>query len=283
MRAVSRRRKLRKNISVGITVICLFAAGCLALLLTPVFSVDSVTVTGNTTISTDTIVQGSGIVRGTNIFGVSLSAVRDKLSLMNGIDTVKVRRSLPSTIRITVTEGNPLVYVENNGDFVGITVDGKVVDVVSAGTIEALTLTVQPNERTDTEEETEEEISTPRTYGKTVVYGMGEMEYTNGKIIKFADSLKGEKLMLLMSGFLSDDISQGFTQADMSVYDSITLLYRGRLTVRLGSAERLEYKLKCFKTIVGESLGEDSEGTLDLERLIYSPKKAGDKKEDKEE
>lgn len=269
---MSRRRKLKKKISVGITAFCLFAAGCMALLLTPLFSVDTVTVTGNRTVSTDTIVQGSGIVKGTNIFSISLSAVRDKLSYLNGIDTVKVKRSLPSTIRITVTEGNPLVYVENNGEFVGITADGKVVDVAAAGSAAALTLTagIAPASDAEADEEAEQQ---PRPAGKTVVYGMGEMSYVNGRLIEFSDSAKAEKLMLLMNSFLSDDVCRDVTQADMSAYDNITLVYRGRLNVRLGNAERLEYKLKCFKAILEEKLGDDPEGTLDLERLSYSPKK----------
>ena len=135
-----RRRGLKKGISIGVTAFCLIAAGCLALLLTPIFDVQTVTVTGNRTLASEDIVKNSGIVTGTNIFQVSLRAVGDRLTSMEGIDTVKVRRSLPSTVRIAVTEGTPLVYVEQEGTFVGITADGKVVDVAEAGSAAASVL-----------------------------------------------------------------------------------------------------------------------------------------------
>lgn len=288
------RRRLKKQISVGATVFCLIAAGCLALLLTPIFDVDTVTVTGNNAIATEDIVRNSGIIKGVNIFSVSLTAAQDRLSAMNGIDTVKVRRSLPSTIRINVTEGNPLVYVESGGSYVGITAAGKVVDVAEAGSAAAAVIsaglsvpvtdeTVEKPEESDEEldEETDgdkdggtEALSAQRqTPGRTVVYGMGAFTYTYGRKIEFQDKIRAEKLSLLMNGFLGDDICRGFTTIDMAAYDNINLVYQGRLNVRLGDAERLEYKLKCFKKLISENLGEDASGTLDLERLTYSPKK----------
>ncbi len=290
-----RRRRLKKGISVGLTAFCLTAAGFLALLLTPVFDVQTVTVTGNRTLASEDIVKGSGIVTGTNIFQVSLRAVSDRLTSMEGIDTVKVRRSLPSTIRITVAEGSPLVYVERDGGFVGITADGKVVDVAEAGTGAAAVLAsgyAGASPLNGSEDETvgddgenagdedgtaaeapEEADGLPVLTGKTVVYGMGGFEYSVGKPIEFDDAVKGEKLALILSDFMGDELCRGFTSIDMSAYDDVTLVYRGRLKVRLGSVERLEYKLKCFKTLIGENIGEDASGTLDLELLRYNPKK----------
>lgn len=273
---------MKKKLSVGISVFCILVAGCMALLLTPIFSVETIIVTGNKTISTEEIILGSGIVRGSNIFSINLGAVKKKISYMSGIDTVQVKRSLPSTIRITVTEGNPIVYVENMGDLVGLTADGKVVEIISAGSLpssvpeppaeEGEAADGEPEEPV-TEDAPEPPADNPALTGRTVVYGMGEMEYSVGKTIRFSDEKKSENLLKLMGEFLCDSMGRDFTQVDMSIYDNITLLYRGRLNVRLGSAEQLEYKLNCFKTIIGDYLEADTEGTLDLERLTYSPKK----------
>ena len=277
------RRKINKKLSMGISIFCIIVAGCMALLLTPIFNVDTITVTGNKSISSEEIILGSGIVRGSNIFSVSLKKVKNKLSYMNGIDSVKIKRSLPSTIRITVTEGKPIVYIENNGDLVGVTADGKVVEVISAASLPS---PVAPaTEKDDAEGAFDEEASDEGTAqekqpeekpfytDKTVVYGMGEMEYSVGKTVRFSDEKKSENLLKLMGEFLSDSMGQDFTQVDMSVYDNITLEYQGRLKVRVGSSEQLGYKLECFKTIIGGYLEEGTEGTLDLERLTYSPKK----------
>lgn len=258
------RPSTKKKLSVGISVLCIIVAGCMALLLTPIFSVDTVIVTGNKTISSEDIIRGSGIVEGKNIFSINLGAVKKKISYISGIDTVNVKRSLPSTIRITVTEGYPLVYVENMGDLVGLTADGKVVEVISAGSL--------PSSEPAAEED--EAVAEPVVLpGRIVVYGMGEMKYSVGKTIKFSDQKRSDGLLKIMSEFLSDSMCRDFTQVDMSVYDNITLVYQGRLNVRLGSAEQLGYKLACFKEIIENQLGENPDGTLDLQRLTYSPKK----------
>ena len=282
------RRKTKKKISMGISVFCVIVAGCMALLLTPIFSVDTITVTGNKTIASEDIVRGSGIVRGSNIFSVSLSAVQDRISCMSGIDSVKVRRSLPSTIRITVIEGNPIVYIEDQGNLVGLTADGKVVEVISAVSLPSSAPKPPADENVDEdnpeepkeaeddgedEPQTEASAETPPPVDKTVVYGMGEMKYQMGKAIEFSDNKKADDLMKLMGEFLKDDVGREFTLVDMSVYENITLVYQGRLKVRLGSSEQLGYKLACFKEIVGQQLGENPEGTLDLQRLTYNPKK----------
>ncbi|MGN1097929.1 MAG: FtsQ-type POTRA domain-containing protein, partial [Clostridia bacterium] len=284
-----KRRKLKKQISVGITVFCLIAAGCLAILLTPVFNVTSVTVTGNKTIAAEDIISGSGIVKGSNIFSVSLRSVKDKVSSMNGISSVKVRRRLPSTISIAVREGSPVVYIDNGGDYVGLSADGTVIEIIRGNSVKAETKPVTEPEDTgadeetpaeeDTQEddaaeesETEPDIEEPdgedgNNPGAPVVKGMGKMTCKVGAKIKFSDEKKAENLNKLMDEFLTDEVCKGFTSVDMTYYDSVTLVYGGRLNVRLGAVENLGYKLKCFKAIMEENLGEDTSGTLDLERL----------------
>lgn len=268
--------RLGKKASIGISMLCIIAACCLALLLTPIFDVQTVSVDGNTVVSTEEIVKASGITTGSNIFSVSLRSVRDRLSRLGGIDTVKVKRRLPTTIRITVTESVPLVYVENNGSLVGITAAGKVTGVISAASLGI----TSPKEEEDEDgggadgdaEEPSAETPEPQTSENaiTVVYGMGEMTYSVGDTVKFEDEKRASKLMELMDKFLSAD--RDFTEVDMSVYDNVTMVYRGTLDVRLGTVEELEYKMKLFQKIV-EYLGGDLTGTVDLQRHTYNPKK----------
>ena len=99
---------------------------------------------------------------------------------------------------------------------------------------------------------------------------MGEMTYSVGDTVKFEDEKRASKLMELMDKFLSAD--RDFTEVDMSVYDNVTMVYRGTLDVRLGTVEELEYKMKLFQKIV-EYLGGDLTGTVDLQRHTYNPKK----------
>ena len=116
-------------------------------------------------------------------------------------------------------------------------------------------------------------MRTAKTPRRPLPPGMGGFKYSVGRPIDFDDEVKGEKLALILSDFMGDELCRGFTAIDMSVYDNVILVYRGRLKVRLGAVERLDYKLKCFKTLITDNIGEDAGGTLDLELLRYNPKK----------
>lgn len=282
----------------GLVAISLIAAGIFALLLTPVFNVHTVTVHGNKTVAREDIVRGSGIIEGTNIFGVSLSRVKDNLESMNRISSAKVRRVLPSTISITVEEGAPAVYILSGSDCVGITSDGRVVTVTSAPA--SLTNEAAPrraadadepdagenNENTEDEKNDEElgeepepdESEKPETVvlstglDRAVVIGMGGAQYKVGQKIVFDDEVKSQQLFKLLDEFLFDDICLGISRVDMSRYDSIFMNYGSGLKISLGPAEELSFKLKSFKAIMAEQLSDDATGTLDLVRLTYDPK-----------
>lgn len=291
--------------SAGLIALSLAAAGFFALLLTPLFNVKTVVVRGNKTVSSEEIIKGSGIVEGTNIFGVSLSLVRDNLKKMNRVSDAKVKRVLPSTVSITVTEGAPVAYIYDDGDCVGITADGRVVDVTRAAAMpsappeaedeppkedeakdekkadeaedgEASDEEENSDEEASDKEETdapEEEAAQPDTGLEcALVTGMGKMKYKTGGKIQFEDETKAADLFKFIDEFLSDEVCRGVTSVDMSRYGAVSFVYKGTLKVSVGSAEELGYKLKCFKAILTEQLGEDPKGSLDLERLTYSPK-----------
>ncbi len=112
-----------------------------------------------------------------------------------------------------------------------------------------------------------------RAVDRALIVGMGEMEYKIGKKIEFSDEIKAEKLFRLLDEFLCDDICQGISYVDMSLYDNVTMVYGEGLKISLGAADELAFKLRSFKAIMEEQLGEDAVGTLDLERLTYNPKK----------
>ena len=283
----------------GLIAISLIAAGIFALLLTPVFNVRTITVHGNKTVAREELVRGSGIIEGTNIFGVSLSRVKDNLESINRVSSVKVRRVLPSTISITIEAGAPTVYVLSGRDCVGITSDGRVVTVTSApASLTGAKASPLPSasadepgdeenresaededfdEKAEEEPEPEPEEAEPVVLStgldRALVIGMGGAKYKVGQKIVFDDEVKSEQLFKLLDEFLYDDICLGINMVDMSRYDSISMDYGAGLRISIGPAEELAFKLKSFKAIMGEQLSDDATGTLDLVRLTYDPKK----------
>lgn len=307
-----RRRRKNKHISMGIAVLCLIAAGCLALLLTPVFNIKNIIVTGNNTTSSEDVIRVSGIVKNVNIFSVSLREAESRVSNMQAVESVKIKRALPSTVRITVTEGVVVAYVENNGEYVGVSSSGMVVDVRKSAAVPAATPSDEgedePAENTDgdtggTQDSDAQDSGTQdsdesadgasadsvQTGSETqsvnlpsvpVITGMGDMEYKLKGRIEFSDEKKAENLQRLMEELINDEIGEEITMIDMSVYDNIKFVWKGSLTVRLGDTSDLEYKIRLFKQILTSDegkaeLGNDPSGTLDINtgRGVYRPKK----------
>ena len=95
------KRKQKKQIAV-LTLIVLVASIVAIMLLTPGFDIKKINVHGNVVVTEEEIIFSSGIVNGENIFSVSLSQAKDSISSMGYIESVKIKRKLPSTIEITV-------------------------------------------------------------------------------------------------------------------------------------------------------------------------------------
>ncbi len=295
----TKRRKPKKNISVGLVAVCLCLAGVMALLLTPLFNVDNIIVRENVVLSEEAVVKSSGVAKGTNIFGISLSKVRDNVEKLPTVESAKVKRIFPSTISITVKESTPAAYIYDHGDCVGITADGRVTDVKHTSAIvedaepektddkakaaDSEDGEIRPDSDKEEDESDEKEgggegetntKSDSRDTGleRPLIIGMGEFSYKVGGKIEFSDETKSENLYKLLNEFLGDEICADAATVDMSRYEKITFTMKSGLNVNLGEAAKLSYKLKCFKAIMAQELDGASKGTLDLENLTYSPK-----------
>lgn len=122
------KRRQRKQLAF-LTVIVLVASIAAIMLLTPGFDIKEIEVHGNSVLKDEEIVRSSGIVKGVNIFGVSLSEAKDNIKSMGYVESVKVKRSLPSTVEITVVEEVGVAYIKAKDGYVIITADGRCVDI----------------------------------------------------------------------------------------------------------------------------------------------------------
>ena len=125
-----KRRKLVFKIVKILMLIGIIIGGIIYALLSPIFNVKEILVTGNSKISSATIVSLSGISIDQNIFNFRTSQTVDSIKQNAYIDTVEIKRNLPDTIEINVTEreptfminfGNTYVYINNQGYMLEIT------------------------------------------------------------------------------------------------------------------------------------------------------------------
>lgn len=94
----------------------------------PIFSVSTILVNGNRWVSTGEILTLVDSLRGQNIFLTNLEIQRSNLQASAWVKDVNLRRVLPSTVIVSVTERQPLGVARHGGRLYLVDEIGKVVD-----------------------------------------------------------------------------------------------------------------------------------------------------------
>ncbi len=76
------------------------------------FAIQSIEVQTDGVIAPEQLRRWAGVKPGTNLIGLDLAAVKRNLELVSVIDTVSVERILPRTLKIRVTERQPVAQVD---------------------------------------------------------------------------------------------------------------------------------------------------------------------------
>jgi cell division protein FtsQ len=114
-RPPSHRRVLVRR-SVAISVPLVVAALVAVVLWTPVLGVRGVDVVGTRTLTAAQVVAAARVPHGTPMARLDTAAVAARVHELTRVATVDVSRDWPSTVRITVTERDPIGYlVESDG------------------------------------------------------------------------------------------------------------------------------------------------------------------------
>ncbi len=243
-RKIKLKRKQKKQITL-LALVILVASIASVMLLTPGFNIDTIKVYGNSIVKSEDIIKSSGITTNVNIFEVSLGKAKKNIEKMGYIDEAKVKRSLPSTITISVVEAAGVAYVPVKKGNAIITADGRVLEIVK---------------------DKEKEQSLP------VVKGLENAQGKVGKNISADNKARLEALLDCLKEFSKDSLVFKMQQIDVSNITEITFTYNNaNLTVRVGDTEKLDYKMSLFQPILDE-IGGDVEGYIDLERKIYRKK-----------
>ncbi len=251
------KRRQRKQLAF-LTVIVLLASVIAIVLLTPAFNIKKIEVHGNSVLKDEQIIRSSGITKGVSIFGVSLREAKDNLKSMGYIESAKIKRSLPSTIRINVVEEVGVAYLKAKEGFVIITADGRCIDITD-GT------------------DGKNNVKTPDF---PLIKGMKNVKYKEGNVITSENEIQLEALLNCLHEFSKYGYIFDIREIDMSDTTDIKFYYRTKdLCVTVGSPEKIGYKMECFGPILSE-IGENPKGYINLERLTY---RKAQEKEEKEE
>ncbi|MCI9063043.1 MAG: FtsQ-type POTRA domain-containing protein [Clostridia bacterium] len=121
---IKKKRKSKKFIKKFLILILILSAIIIFALITPIFNITEITVEGNQNVDTESIISLSGLNPGDNIFRNFKSKIIKSIRENPYIETVEMKRVLPSTVELIVKERiaeyqiklvDGYVYISNQG------------------------------------------------------------------------------------------------------------------------------------------------------------------------
>ncbi len=202
------------------------------------FRVQTIEVEGVEGYTPEEIIEASGIDIGDNLFFINRAAASTRIySRLPRVEVANVEPHLPNKLTIHVKESYALAYVEWQGTFWIVTGNCKLL-----------------------------QSATPDELGGLIqVLNISPESPEAGKAMTVAeeDNLKLAYLQSLLSAIEELDMVQDVAQLDMSNPANPTFQYKGRFTVRMGSNDNTDYKLRMLLSGVPQ-LDPNEIGTINL-------------------
>ena len=217
-----RARKFRKMTPFLIVASLFILAAAIYLCLTMLFNVDRIVIEGNTIYDEQELIKVSGIEKGENLFEVDTAYAENKLySVFNYVEEVKVERSFPNAVTITIVEATPFSVIEEADGFTLVSAGGKVL------------------------ERGLEEVP----HGMLSVRGLSTITSTE-------DDVKRMDLMKRVINTMLKLEMTGYNFLDLSDTLEIVMIYQDRVKVVIGNELELEYKLQFADKVITEDLSK---------------------------
>ncbi|MDR2671278.1 MAG: FtsQ-type POTRA domain-containing protein [Oscillospiraceae bacterium] len=239
-----KRRKKRRGGPVYFLLSLALIAAAVTLAVGVFFKVTHIEVEGSTIYAPASIVAASGLKEGDNLFFLrKTAAIRAIFAEFPYVENVRVRRRLPGTIVIEITERVSVGMVPHGGVFWMIDGSGKLLEKTTVHT----------------------------AVPKPVVKGITLLSPALGESMALPQNER-ERLRPVLALLLAlhwRSLSPRVSEVDVSRMDQITLEYEDRLHVILGTADDIDIKLAFMEESI-KKLPTGARGSLDLAR-------AGDK------
>ncbi len=215
-------------------------------LLSPVFNIKEIIVTGNEKISTDTIISLSQIQFEDNIFRNMRSKIIKNIKQEAYIDKVNVIRKLPSTIELEITERKATFMIEYAGSYIYINNQGYILEA------------------------NQNKLELPIIIG----YITPNEEISVGKRLCQEDLSKLESILGVIEAIHSNEIQEDISRIDISNKEDYKLtMDGGKKVVHLGNLTNLSNRLLYLKVALQDTKGLEGEifvnGNLNTEKAYF--------------
>ena len=230
-----KKKKRRRMISrIGIAVLVL-----LAIVFAPTifFQVSKINVTGDTRYTSEQLIKSTGVKQGDNMFFLDTEQIAaDLKDEYPYLDTVKLRRKLPSTLQIEVSDRTAVLSIEQNGKYLILDMYGKVLEKTKSAAKGTAKVTGVPMKGLHVGDTVDKD-----KYGKAA---------SVMKLLELTDQYGMKKHIKTI------DVEKAY---------DVRVTYDKRYTILLGALEEsnLEHKIQFLKAILKEPSLPES-GVIDL-------------------
>ena len=276
-----RRRRGRGRFGPLLRLLCALAVVvALTMGATVFFQVETVVVSGNSRYTQEEVIQATGIQTGENLFGMNKYQVaRQVLQALPYVEQVMIRRTLPSTIVITLTEWDAVARVEipsaagtlyqgelsttngEDGQHADLSADGDAgIEIASqAWLISVGGKLLEP---------------APPTSNVLSITGITPLVPRAGTMLALPleEQARLDGLLALLEQLDQRQMLPQVSAIEVSA-TRITMRYLDRFTVKMPLNADFSYKLRALLAAVEETeqkLGEQTVGTFDLTRDDYT-------------
>jgi len=242
------KQKTRRRISPEVWKRILIMGGvAVALVLSMIifFRVRNVEVRGNNYYTAEEVVQAAGIASGDNLLTLSRGEIAGNvIAQLPYVKHVRVTRTLPDTVVITVTEDETTFAVaDQGGKLYLITAAGKATEQVSELDAKSHILI-------------QDLVIQPAVIGEQIHVAEGE----DGSV---SPQEQLNALTTLLRELEAAKLEKDITAVSVPSAFNLTVWYEDRFEVRLGTTDDLAYKLEYLKVVVQEQK-EYTTGIIDL-------------------
>lgn len=231
-RELKRKKLMLRILKFSILAILIIGAIVFAM-VSPIFNVTNIIVSGNSKLTTAEVISLSGIENNQNIFRISRSHVINNVKQNAYVNTVEIHKSYPGTIEIVVEERVPNFMLQFGNGYVYINNQGYMLEISN------------------------EKLTLPIITG----YSTSQDSLVAGNRLVEEDLAKLGTAIRIMNVAQSNEISNLITTIDISDSNNYTLyLESERKTVYLGDCSNLETRILYLVGILQNE--KDHEGEI---------------------
>lgn len=240
----ARRNRIRRKFLLFLLIVAIIS---LILNYAPFMRVKKINCFGNEKIETKTIVSTSQLCIGNNIFRADKKGAIERIKSLPYVKDVTIRRKLPSTLNISVSECKVAAYINNNDTYLYLDDTGKILE---ASKIPPATLC-------------------PILVGTTV------KSAEVNDLITFKDAEQFNVYTELFKVINTSKFKDKLTVISIEKTDDIRFVINNAIEVILGDIENLDYKINFLASGAYDSIGDNRPGTMNVsygKSVIYKEK-----------